>query len=209
MRYRVQCGSRERGFTLLELLIVLAIVGVMALLITPWMLGTIHRTRLVSAAKELASILQVARLEAIKEGREAIVEYDPARNAFQAYIDRNENQVFDGPQIDRLFVRDHRLPRMVELRGPTDGTPEGANAIAGWSDNTACPPGRLGPAFRSDGSVNCAGAFRFADSRGNFLETRIELPATSRIVIQKWFGGGNPNDNWFENGELGNAWSWH
>lgn len=207
MSYPSRFGTSSRGFTLLELLIVLAILGIMALMVTPWLLGTINRARLVSASKEVASLLQLARLEAIKESREALVLFDPVVGGFRAYVDRNADQDYT-EGTDRLIVASLPLPRTIELRGPTDTAALGSNAVVGWPDVAACPPGRLGVVFRSDGSANCAGAFRFADMKGNFLETRIEIPATGRIVIQKWFGGGNPNENWFENGEEGNAWSW-
>lgn len=200
-------GSAQSGFTLIELLVVIALIAILTLIGLPWLLGTLNRAKLVGAAKETATLFQVARLEAIKQNRNTFVQYDSATDSIFAFVDLDGDGAFtDG--TDRYIVQNFRLPKGVAFQGPTDVGPGLANAIDGWDVAASCADELPGPIFRVDGSANCAGAFRFGDQMGNFLETRVEFPATGKVVIQKWFGGGDPNANWYENGEANQRWTW-
>ncbi len=59
--------SRQSGFTLLELMIVIAIIGIMAGFAVPNYLSWIPKYRLKSAADELYHSMMMARMTAIKE----------------------------------------------------------------------------------------------------------------------------------------------
>ncbi len=202
----------EAGFTLMEMVIVIAIIGTMLVWIVPSFLGTLNRTRMVSASKEIATQLQIARLEAIKKGgingdlrnRVTAVLYEKfdTHRWVRIMIDETADAAWNpvtqvGPPV--IF------PKGVTLQAPTQG-PDGTLAIAGWDD--VGPDQFAGPIFLSDGSVTRAGAFRIADERGNFLEIAVVFPATGKIAIQKWFGGGDPATNWYENGENQMKWEW-
>lgn len=58
-----------RGFTLIELIIVMVIVGILLTIGVPTLESTLKRNRVVSATNELVSALNVARSEAIKLGQ--------------------------------------------------------------------------------------------------------------------------------------------
>lgn len=203
----VRSRAPAAGFTLIELLVVIALIAIVAVIGVPWMFGTLNRAKLVGAARETANMMQLARMEAIKYSVPTQVVYDSTEGAFTAFADLDRDGAFD-PAADRLVVAQYRLPKGIELWGPTDSDPGQTNAIADWDDNSVCPDALSGPIYRADGSANCGGAFRFRDRNGNFLETRILFPATSKLSIRKWFGGGDPDDNWFENGEADHKWEW-
>lgn len=89
--------SRQRGFTLIEIFIALAIVSALILLVAPSTATWIQNTRLRGAAESIARGLQTARVEAMK--RNTIVAfnltdanssaftvclYDPVANTCQA-----------------------------------------------------------------------------------------------------------------------------
>lgn len=197
----------DSGFSLVELLIVLALISILTLIGMPWMFSSINRAKLVGAAKETSTLMQVARLESIKQGVPTQVIYVAAADSLLAFADSDQDGIFTAA-TDRVIARGSKLPKGIYLWGPTDGAAVGANAIADWDVAAKCVDAKPGPIFRTDGSANCSGAFRFRDVHGNFLETRVRFPATAKIVIRKWFGGADADAQWFENGEAGKEWTW-
>lgn len=57
--------KQVRGFTLIELMVVVAILGVLAAIAMPNMRDFIDRQRLIAQAREIANVMQLARSEAI------------------------------------------------------------------------------------------------------------------------------------------------
>jgi prepilin-type N-terminal cleavage/methylation domain-containing protein len=57
---------RSRGFTMLELLIVLAIMGILAAVGIPWFMKIMQRQELKSAVHEIQTTLAAARMTAVK-----------------------------------------------------------------------------------------------------------------------------------------------
>lgn len=57
--------KQARGFTLIELMVVVAVLGVLAAIAMPNMRDFIDRQRLVTQAREIANVMQLARSEAI------------------------------------------------------------------------------------------------------------------------------------------------
>ena len=194
--------SRQAGFTLIESLIVLAVIGILILISAPAFLNMLNRFKLSGTTRELASLMQAARLEAIKMNAPAHVNYDPTSNNFFAFVDLDRDEVLLAPP-DRILGGRVIVPRKVDFWGPTDVAANGANAIDGWDSP---PTARLGPIFRPDGSVDRAGAFRLRDSNDNFLEVRVATPATGRIVLRKWFPA---ESAFYLNGESGRKWVWY
>jgi hypothetical protein len=156
--------------------------------------------------------MQVGRLEAIKrsgqngnQGNEvAALTWDETQQLFRLEVDDDPDGVWD-PNVELGGA--YKLPKGVTLRAPTE-VDNGNGSVSGW-DEVPDPDKWEGPIFLSDGSVRSAGAYRLFDSRGNYLEVRIEFPATGKVSIQKWFGGGDPDANWFENGEANRKWQWY
>ncbi len=207
--------GRQAGFSLIELLVVIALIASMAIWIIPSFLGTLHRTRLVGAARELAVQMQVARLEAVKRGsvngnpgNEVVaLLYDQAGGSRMLRVMVDDNP--DGLWLPETQVGGvYTLPKGVFMQAPGETTPEGTESIRGWDDASLPADEQFkGPVFRSDGSAVRAGAFRLHDGRGNYLEVQIEFPATGKPSMQKWFGG-SPAD-WWENGEANHKWQWY
>ncbi|WP_175541835.1 GspH/FimT family pseudopilin [Polaromonas sp. YR568] len=65
--------ARERGFTIIELMVVVAIVGILAGLAAPSFSDLLRRNRLASASSALQVSLSLARSEAVKRGSDARV----------------------------------------------------------------------------------------------------------------------------------------
>lgn len=66
---RIRVRARPGGFTLLELMITLAVVAILAALATPSFTGVINSNRLTGQANELVAGIQMARSEAVRRNR--------------------------------------------------------------------------------------------------------------------------------------------
>ncbi|MEO5700070.1 MAG: GspH/FimT family pseudopilin [Casimicrobiaceae bacterium] len=88
------------GFSLLELMIVLMLMGLIAAIAVPVFGGGVSTTRLKSAAREVAAGLRMARNEAVANRREAVLTLDLAARTFR--IDREPKA--------------HALPEEIELK---------------------------------------------------------------------------------------------
>jgi len=93
-------GAAARGVTLLELLIVLAIMAIVAGFMIPMFGGPISTSELRSAARELAAGLRLAQSEAVSQRRQTFLVLDVAGKRFKVDNDPHE----------------HRLPSKVELK---------------------------------------------------------------------------------------------
>lgn len=193
------------GFTLVELLIVLAIATLVLTLGVPNLIEILHRQRLEGQVRELATLAHRARHEALLRGVPAIVELDA--DGFTAFVDLHGADLDDPP--DLLFgplvsapiqgtdfrVGERKLHEELDLAGP------GAlPAVEGFTD----VGGVRKAIFEPNGSIRDTGAVRIADRRGNFLEMRIAPRATGRVSLYKWDGTA-----WRANGEGGHSWTWH
>lgn len=93
-------GAAARGVTLLELLIVLAIMAIVAGFMIPMFGGPISTSELRSAARELAAGLRLAQSEAVSQRRQTFLVLDVAGKRFKVDNDPHE----------------HKLPSKVELK---------------------------------------------------------------------------------------------
>ncbi|QOD90414.1 GspH/FimT family pseudopilin [Lysobacter sp. CW239] len=65
----LQIASRARGFTLVELMVTVAVAAILMAIATPSFTSIINSNRLTSAANEMVATLQFARMEAVRQNR--------------------------------------------------------------------------------------------------------------------------------------------
>ena len=73
---RLPLRSNERGFTLVDMLAVVAIIGIVSAIAVPSMLGAMERVRLGQSAREVERELQTAKARAVVKGRAMRVRFN-------------------------------------------------------------------------------------------------------------------------------------
>lgn len=81
----------KKGFTIIELLIVLAIVGIIITLAVSSMANTIPHLRLNDSVGELVSRINLARSAAIARNKAYVVSFNKLENTYNIFMDDNEN----------------------------------------------------------------------------------------------------------------------
>jgi len=62
-------SMRQRGFTLVEIMVVVVILGILAVLIVPRVVGRTDEARAVAAKQDVATLMQALRLYRLDNGR--------------------------------------------------------------------------------------------------------------------------------------------
>ncbi len=127
-------GRRHRlhpGFTVIEMIVVVAIIGIMATLGLPNLIRVIHRAKLDGIVRETSVLMQRARSEAVRQSVPTVVRADFARNEVVAFAD--VDGVALGDPSDLIFnpiagephrttdyeLGRYRLPNLVGFAHPS------------------------------------------------------------------------------------------
>lgn len=157
-------STRNRtGFTLLEMLVVLVLVGVITAVAVPVAGAGIQTLRLQSAARHVAAAFRLARGRAIRSQEIHLVSLDRARNRVT---------VADG---DLEFQRSFQLPPGVRLQEAVllDGTPP----------HPGTPPERTDFYFSPNG-LSQALEVRLVNTRGRSLKVVQQAFSRSPRILQ-------------------------
>lgn len=73
---------RAAGFTAIELLVVLAVIGLLGTLAAPWFAGMADAVRFRTAARAVAAELREARGAALRGGAPVVLAFDPAGRGY-------------------------------------------------------------------------------------------------------------------------------
>jgi Tfp pilus assembly protein FimT len=99
MRNSQSYGTHEGGFTLFELAIIVAIIAALASMAVPAFSVWMPNYKLRSAARDIYSNLQMARLGAVKQNKQWAIVFDQGSSPGRYFVcsDDGANDVWDGP----------------------------------------------------------------------------------------------------------------
>ncbi len=82
-----QCVRAKDGFSLVELMVVLVIMGTLAAIGIPAFTVWVGNYRLKVASKEVYGAFQLAKLTAVKENADVVIWFNTGSNSLRAYVD--------------------------------------------------------------------------------------------------------------------------
>ena len=105
--------GKNNGFTMLELMVAIAICAVLSAVAVPNMIGWISNRRIQSSANDLNAAFHLARTTAIRENADVVIALNLAGDACEIFVDDGaggsgtpQNQIRDGSEaiVDRIAL---------------------------------------------------------------------------------------------------------
>ncbi len=198
-------ARRSAGFTILETLIIIAIIAIVLGFAAPFIQRILRRERLRSSVREVYSIVLAARMQAAKRNTQTIVWFDLANHRVLAWPDNLPyNYVKDAGEI---AFANYQVPKYIYFRFAPNGSavdsatavafdtyngnPALADMIVFRGDGTLLPPGSVSSAAPArpgtytanvtNGSVNCNAGGR---ARGVYMS---DQPTTNDVNDRNTF----------------------
>lgn len=197
-----------RGYSAVELLIVIAIIGILAAMGVPWIINIVHKTKMEGLLSKTGFMYHLARNEAVKQNFITVVRADLDASQITAFADLNGAAL--GTPPDGIFNPiDGEPDKTTDYELATFDIPNGISFAAPDTlavvDGLTAVAGERVAIFIADGSIVDIGAVRFGDARANFFEIRVAPQGTARVQIRKW---DEVDEEWFEQGEENRVWQW-
>lgn len=120
----MQIRTQTRAFTLLELLVVLAISGLILVLIPPALDNILPENRVRGAARDLAAELRLCRSRAIRTREETLLVLDVGEQTFQS-ADRGRG--LNLPEEATLSLTTAESEMLSKMRGAIRFFPDGSS----------------------------------------------------------------------------------
>lgn len=161
-------NSNQKGYSVLETVIVIVLIGIISGLAAPNMSAMLTSYRLKSAANELSSIMQLAKVTAIAQNANSVVTFNTTNQSYSSFSDNGEGggTTNDGiqsgtePTIKTVSVKNIYY-NQVTLNAPSFG-----NSIV----------------FTSQGTCNQSGTVSLHNSSGDSLQILITMAGAIKVV---------------------------
>jgi type IV fimbrial biogenesis protein FimT len=105
---------KKDGFTLIELIVVIVVLGIVAAIATPGFVRWLPDYRIKAAARELYSNFQLARMAAVRNNSNGVITFNQAIGGtlydYAVFVDSNNNMEYDASEqvLKRVLLADYK-----------------------------------------------------------------------------------------------------
>jgi prepilin-type N-terminal cleavage/methylation domain-containing protein len=184
-------GLRDRsGFTTIELIVAVAVLAIAAAVVSPYVRDWLPAMRATSAARDLVSEMQLARMKAVSERNDYIITFDTTTHQYKIYDDDDN----DGAEVSELVKT---VDVDAEYSGIQFGYVAGETGTSGSSISSSVTFSGSSETFKPNGTATKNGSVYLIPT-GDIASSRrerqraITVIQTGRIKLWKYNGGSNP-----------------
>ena len=146
VRVMVKSSSKEKGFSLVELLITLALVGIVGAIAIPSIMQQLPKFNMRGASRDITAKLMMARLRAIQENRQYGVSFTSGAVDSFSVVKCADNPCLAGSSWTEVVARGEGAANInVDVEGCLGGRIEfksnGTVSAANNGNITTCPAG--------------------------------------------------------------------
>ena len=106
----------NKGFTLIELTVTLAVLGIMAAISIPSYFSWLPRHRLQTSVRHIYDDMNMARSRAVKTNADIGIEFNTSNETYRIFIDANQDQTLDAGET---VLSTGTLENDVDITGST------------------------------------------------------------------------------------------
>ena len=186
-----RAAGRERGFTILEISVVIGIALVISAMAIPSITTSIANTKLRGAAYDLSGLIQKCRIAAVQNNTTYAVVFGTINSAAGAFVDYNGNSSYTSGEPTVQFPR---TVSQVAAPNGTGGTPTALDGVSGPLGFTA-QTGNI--SFNARGLPSTGGGYVFYlnDTRPYGQSGWAAVSVTPAGRIKVWYWGGSAWNN--------------
>lgn len=176
---RAELRPRESGFSLLELLVVVALMAVVSAVALPMFLSVQRNYRLISDARAIAGQLALARMRAANDFNQAEIVFDTSANTYQLKMYNKSTSAFatEGA-VYNLSTGNTFSFGAITLTAGTQATIAESSPIIFNS---------RGIPILSNGTATGSYSVYLADNKGGYCA--VAVSPSSKIKIYRYSGG--------------------
>ena len=104
--------KKNAGFTLLELVTVIAIIGIISAIATPNVIQWLNNQKFNAATRNLNAFIQDVRLKAIKENTHKRIQFDDSNDRYREYF-------WDRQNVGWVYEDWQKLPAGITMSTPS------------------------------------------------------------------------------------------
>lgn len=186
--------KKKSGFTLIELVIVIAVIGVLSTIAIPNFMSWRTNMYVKAAARDLYSSMQNARMIAIKTNSTIAIIFDTINSRYYLCDDPGADTVWNGTN-DNIGTGDNNIIRTYDLTSYKSGVHYGHGNISGNSvgggafpaDGISYPNSFL--SINSQGVSNNLSGYVYVTNRDGNRAYAVGTLTSGVVKLLKWDGG--------------------